>query len=93
MITLRKDNVVKRTDSETKAARLEAAGFVRDGAKTAPEADGNVHAAQEEALSEAKEELAGAKKEIASLKQELDGTKEQLETAVTKNRKAAAKKE
>ena len=39
MITLRRDNVVKQTESEVVALALESQGFVREGAakKAAPE--------------------------------------------------------
>ena len=72
MITLRRDNVVKQTESEVVALTLESQGFVREGdaKKAAPE---NKASAAEKEL---KEELAAARSQNAALKQELDGAKE-----------------
>ena len=93
MITLRRDNVVKQTESEVVALTLESQGFVREGdaKKAAPE---NKASAAEKEL---KEELAAARsqnaalKENATLKQELDGTKDQLDVALKQNQEAAEK--
>ena len=81
MITLRRDNVVKQTESEVVALALESQGFVREGAakKAAPE---NEAPAEEKEL---KEELAAARSQNAALKQELDGAKDQLEVALKEN--------
>lgn len=94
MITLKKENVVKRVDSEARALALEMNGFVRmDGKSTkAPDAGaGDLEAVKKE-LADAKEKLEAANKENAKLSQELVGTKEQLAAALKQNQKAAAKK-
>ena len=72
MITLRRDNVVKQTESEVVALALESQGFVREGAakKAAPENEASA------AEKELKEELAAARSQNAALKQELDGAKD-----------------
>ena len=77
MITLRRDNVVKQTESEVVALALESQGFVREGAakKAAPENEATA------AEKELKEELATTRSQNAALKQELDGAKDQLEVA------------
>ena len=81
MITLRRDNVVKQTESEVVALALESQGFVREGAakKAAPENEAPA------AEKELKEELAAARSQNAALKQELDGAKDQLEVALKEN--------
>lgn len=81
MITLRRDNVVKQTESEVVALTLESQGFVREGdaKKAAPE---NKASAAEKEL---KEELAAARSQNAALKQELDSAKDQLEVALKEN--------
>ena len=65
MITLRRDNVVKQTESEVVALALESQGFVREGAakKAAPENEASA------AEKELKEELAAARSQNAALKQ------------------------
>ena len=72
MITLKRDNVVKQTESEVVALALESQGFVREGAakKAAPENEAPA------AEKELKEELAAARSQNAALKQELDGAKD-----------------
>ena len=94
MITLRRDNVVKQTESEVVALALESQGFVREGAakKAAPENE--APAAEKELKQEldgAKDQLEVALKENATLKQELDGTKDQLEVALKQNQETAEK--
>ena len=81
MITLKRDNVVKQTESEVVALALESQGFVREGAakKAAPENEAPA------AEKELKEELAAARSQNAALKQELDGAKDQLEVALKEN--------
>ena len=81
MITLRRDNVVKQTESEVVALALESHGFVREGAvkKATPENEVTV------AEKELKEELAATRSQNAALKQELDGAKDQLEVALKEN--------
>lgn len=87
MITLRRDNVVKQTESEVVALALENQGFVREGAakKAAPENEATA------AEKELKEELATTRSQNAALKQELDGAKDQLEVALKQNQEAAEK--
>ena len=87
MITLRRDNVVKQTESEVVALALESQGFVREGAtkKAAPENEASA------AEKELKEELATTRSQNAALKQELDGAKDQLEVALKQNQEAAEK--
>ncbi len=87
MITLRRDNVVKQTESEVVALALESQGFVREGAakKAAPENEATA------AEKELKEELATTRSQNAALKQELDGAKDQLEVALKQNQEAAEK--
>lgn len=87
MITLKRDNVVKQTESEVVALALESQGFVREGAakKAAPENEAPA------AEKELKEELAAARSQNAVLKQELDGTKDQLEVALKQNQETAEK--
>ena len=87
MITLRRDNVVKQTESEVVALALESLGFVREGAakKAAPENEATA------AEKELKEELATTRSQNAALKQELDGAKDQLEVALKQNQEAAEK--
>lgn len=94
MITLKKENVVKRVDSEARALVLELKGFARTDGKSAKAPDigvGGLEAVKKE-LADTKEKLEAANKENAKLSQELDGTKEQLATALKQNQKAAAKK-
>ena len=81
MITLRRDNVVKQTESEVVALALEIQGFVREGdaKKAAPENEATT------AEKELKEELAATRSQNAALKQELDGAKDQLEVALKQN--------
>lgn len=87
MITLRRDNVVKQTESEVVALALEIQGFVREGAakKAAPENEATA------AEKELKEELATTRSQNAALKQELDGAKDQLEVALKQNQETAEK--
>lgn len=87
MITLRRDNVVKQTESEVVALALESQGFVREGAakKAAPENEATA------AEKELKKELATTRSQNAALKQELDGAKDQLEVALKQNQEAAEK--
>ena len=87
MITLRRDNVVKQTESEVVALALESQGFVREGAakKAAPENEATA------AEKELKEELATTRSQNAALKQELDSAKDQLEVALKQNQEAAEK--
>ena len=91
MITLRRDNVVKQTESEVVALALESQGFVREGAakKAAPENEAT--AAEKELKEELKEELATTRSQNAALKQELDGAKDQLEVALKQNQETAEK--
>ena len=77
MITLRRDNVVKQTESEVVALALESQGFVREGAAKKATLENEAPAAEKEL----KEELAAARSQNAALKQELDGAKDQLEVA------------
>lgn len=101
MITLRRDNVVKQTESEVVALALESQGFVREGAakKAAPEKElkeelattRSQNAALKQELDGAKDQLEVALKQNATLKQELDGTKDQLEVALKQNQEAAEK--
>lgn len=107
MITLRRDNVVKQTESEVVALTLESQGFVREGdaKKAAPEnkasaaekelkeelAARSQNAALKQELDGAKDQLEVALKENATLKQELDGTKDQLDVALKQNQEAAEK--
>ena len=102
MITLRRDNVVKQTESEVVALALESQGFVREGAakKAAPENEElkeelattrSQNAALKQELDGAKDQLEVALKENATLKQELDGTKDQLEVALKQNQETAEK--
>lgn len=101
MITLKRDNVVKQTESEVVALALESQGFVREGAakKAAPEnelkeelaAARSQNAALKQELDGAKDQLEVALKENATLKQELDGTKDQLEVALKQNQETAEK--
>ena len=87
MITLRRDNVVKQTESEVVALALESQGFVREGAAKKATLENEAPAAEKEL----KEELAAARSQNAALKQELDGTKDQLEVALKQNQEAAEK--
>lgn len=103
MITLRRDNVVKQTESEVVALALESQGFVREGAakkatleNEAPAAEKELkarsqNAALKQELDGAKDQLEVALKENATLKQELDGTKDQLEVALKQNQETAEK--
>ena len=104
MITLKRDNVVKQTESEVVALALESQGFVREGAakKAAPENEApaaeeelaaarSQNAALKQELDGAKDQLEVALKENATLKQELDGTKDQLEVALKQNQETAEK--
>ena len=102
MITLRRDNVVKQTESEVVALALESQGFVREGAAKKATLENEAPAAEKELKEELaaalKQELDGAKdqlevalKENATLKQELDGTKDQLEVALKQNQETAEK--
>ena len=81
MITLRRDNVVKQTESEVVALALESQGFVREGAAKKATLENEAPAAEKEL----KEELAAARSQNAALKQELDGAKDQLEVALKEN--------
>lgn len=74
MITLRRDNVVKQTESEVVALALESQGFVREGAAKKATLENEAPAAEKEL----KEELAAGQKPDAALKQELDGRKTSL---------------
>ena len=91
MITLKRDNVVKQTESEVVALALESQGFVREGAakKAAPENEAPVRVIDPYDLDQCdkvlKEELAAARSQNAALKQELDGAKDQLEVALKEN--------
>ena len=87
MITLRRDNVVKQTESEVVALALESQGFVREGAAKKATLENEAPAAEKEL----KEELAAARSQNAALKQELDGTKDQLEVALKQNQETAEK--
>ena len=106
MITLRRDNVVKQTESEVVALALESQGFVRAAKKAtleneAPAAEKELkeelaaarsqNAALKQELDGAKDQLEVALKENATLKQELDGTKDQLEVALKQNQETAEK--
>lgn len=101
MITLRRDNVVKQTESEVVALALESQGFVREGAakkatlenelKEELAAARSQNAALKQELDGAKDQLEVALKENATLKQELDGTKDQLEVALKQNQETAEK--
>ena len=105
MITLKRDNVVKQTESEVVALALESQGFVREGAakkeNEAPAAEKELkeelaaarsqNAALKQELDGAKDQLEVALKENATLKQELDGTKDQLEVALKQNQETAEK--
>ena len=81
MITLKRDNVVKQTESEVVALALESQGFVREGAAKKATLENEAPAAEKEL----KEELAAARSQNAALKQELDGAKDQLEVALKEN--------
>ena len=87
MITLRRDNVVKQTESEVVALALESQGFVREGAAK----KATLENALKQELDGAKDQLEVALKENATLKQELDGTKDQLEVALKQNQETAEK--
>ena len=87
MITLKRDNVVKQTESEVVALALESHGFVREGAVKKATPENEVTAAEKEL----KEELAATRSQNAALKQELDGAKDQLEVALKQNQEAAEK--
>ena len=97
MITLRRDNVVKQTESEVVALALESQGFVREGAakkaalKEELATTRSQNAALKQELDGAKDQLEVALKQNATLKQELDGTKDQLEVALKQNQEAAEK--
>ena len=96
MITLKRDNVVKQTESEVVALALESHGFVREGAVKKATPENEVTAAEKELKEEleldgAKDQLEVALKQNATLKQELDGTKDQLEVALKQNQEAAEK--
>ena len=103
MITLRRDNVVKQTESEVVALTLESQGFVREAApenkasaaekelKEELAAARSQNAALKQELDGAKDQLEVALKENATLKQELDGTKDQLDVALKQNQEAAEK--
>ena len=97
MITLRRDNVVKQTESEVVALALESQGFVREAPAAEKElkeelaAARSQNAALKQELDGAKDQLEVALKENATLKQELDGTKDQLEVALKQNQETAEK--
>ncbi len=83
-IELKRDNVVKRVDSQDRAKALEAKGFVRTDGKKAPESGVDV----DKVVSELKERLTEASRTMekadevkGKLENELAETKEKLQAA------------
>lgn len=84
-IELKRENVVKRVDSEDKAKALEAKGFVRTDGKTVktPAAKDNTEKLQKE-LADTKTQLQEAVEKAEASEKELSDTKEQLQEAEKK---------
>lgn len=97
-IELRKDNVIKRVDSEDRAKSLESRGFSRTCGRSGTAAKEKISSEAGKKLEDTKKKLKeaveyaeAADKQISALNLELVGTKEQLEAAVKKNRTSEKK--